>query len=615
VALGDGMKKSSTGPRRTLKSPFKSLSVNVFLMILIFLLVPIYISFILMKNSYENYIGRELGNQITANIKRGEDEFYEVFRQMANISNLFTQDENLIAFLRDPNSNYQERNQQFDKIVKNILINNLFDLDDIKITMIDTQDQTYANWSLNFNDYSFILNEDWIRISIINRGHISWSFFSPSFVENEKDQYISLARSILFPSYSGERIATLIVSISQRAIGTILSRYGAASDFVRICTRETMEEVFAMGNINDLRHEDIIKIIQKTAEENRGSLLCELNEVRYLLSYYTLQTPWTFNGQPLVVLHFTNYQHITDQLSVYSRNINFGLLAFLLVLFVIMITMSYTITRPIRLLAEKVKQYAQTREIREPERSRQDEIGTLDRTFFDMEIKINDLFDRLKQESEIREQYRFQALRAQINPHFLFNTLNTIRWMSMIRKVDNITDTIDALVRMLEYSIRGEWEFVPLGKELDMIRNYLHIQNYRYGEDFEVSIDIPKELEEYRIIKFILQPIVENAFLHAFKNIVGRKKVIQISGLSLDGQLKLFVRDNGVGMAPEAILELNESFKLWDKKRAAGIGLSNVCQRIKIEHGDEFGLYVENVSSGGTVVEYTLPLLMWEDNT
>jgi two-component system sensor histidine kinase YesM len=598
-----------TGPGRRLKS----LSVYVFLLILVFLLLPIYFSFFAIKTFYENYIRQELSNQIIANIKRGEEELYNAFHRIATISNMFTQDEKLITLLADDNSSYYERNKQFDVMVQSLSNNNLFDLNNIKITMLDNKNQSYANWSLNYNDYSFILEQEWVKESMMGKGHISWSLFSPSFVREEKEQYISLARSILFPFYTGERIATLIISINQREINTILSKSGD-TDFAYICTQDTMEEVFVMDKVNALRGEDIRGLMREITGKNRGSLLCELDKVRYLLSYYSLTTPWSFNGQPLVALHFTNYQRITDQLSAYSRDINYGMLIFLGILMAIMIIISRTIARPIRWLDEQVKQYAQTRDISRFKINRNDEIGSLGRSFFDMGIKINDLFDKLRQESEIREQYRFKALRAQINPHFLFNTLNTIRWMALIRKADNIADTINSLVKILEYSIKEEREFVTLGEELDMIRNYIHIQNYRYGEDLEVAIDIPKELEEYRIIKFILQPVVENAFSHAFKNI-SRKKRIHISGKEEKDRLKIFVRDNGAGIEPDRVFELNEELHRENQTRTAGIGLSNVHERIKVEYGEDFGLYVESVPGEGTTVTYTIPLLKWRSRT
>jgi two-component system sensor histidine kinase YesM len=446
---------------------------------------------------------------------------------------------------------------------------------------------------------------------MINKGHISWSLFSLSFIRQEKEKYISLARSIFYPPYSGERLATFIISITQRGISEVLSRQGINSDFVYICTLNSMEEVFIMDKVNTLEYDDIINVMKKINGRTRGSFLYDLKNARYLLSYYLMATPWSFNGQPLIVLHFTDYQHITDSLSAFSKDINYGMLLFLLILTIVISVFSWTITHPIRRLDEQVKHYARTREIQKHQIHGEGEIATLSRTFFDMQITINELFDKLKKESEIREQYRFQALRAQINPHFLFNTLNTIRWMTMIRRADNITDTIDALVKILEYSIKGDREFVHLGEELDMIRNYLHIQNCRYGDDLMGFIEISPRLEECRIIKFILQPIVENSFLHAFKNI-SREKIIRISGMIDENCLKLFVQDNGIGILPEKLSELNGSFDLWDKKKVKGIGLPSVYQRIKIEHGETYGIRLKSIPGEGTTVEYTLPLIKWD---
>jgi two-component system sensor histidine kinase YesM len=447
-----------------IKQRINSLSIRVFLLIFVFLLLPVYVSFIIIRNLYENYIRQELSNQIIANIEGGQEEFYDTFHRIANISNIFTLDEKLISILLEPNSSYYERNRQFDILVHSLSNNNLFDLRDIRITMFDNKNQTYANWSLNFNDYTFLLEQEWVQETMINKGRISWSLFSLSFIRQEKEKYISLARSIFYPPYSGERLATFIISITQRGISEVLSRQGINSDFVYICTLNSMEEVFIMDKVNTLEYDDIINVMKKINGRAKGSFLYDLKNVRYLLSYYLMATPWSFNGQPLIILHFTDYQHITDSLSAFSKDINYGMLLFLFILTIVISIFSWTITHPIRRLDEQVKHYARTREIQKYQIRGEGEIAALSHTFFDMQITINELFDKLKKESEIREQYRFQALRAQINPHFLFNTLNTIRWMTMIRRADNITDAIDALVKILEYSIKGIGNLYILGK-------------------------------------------------------------------------------------------------------------------------------------------------------
>jgi two-component system sensor histidine kinase YesM len=459
-----------------------------------------------------------------------------------------------------------------------------------------------------FNDYSFILDEDWVKASVTYRGHITWSLFAPSFVQRENERYISLARSILYPAFTGERLATLLISINQREINTMLTRNDMDADFIRVCTEDTGEDVFMTDTGDAVGPEDIRRILRENGGTGSGGRLCEISGERYLLSYYTLTSPFTFNGQRLVVLYFTNYRRIAGSLSALSRMINFRMLIFLMILAGIIGIISRTNAKPIRALEEKVNLFTQTREIGAFNTARRDEIGDLSRAFGDMEVRINELFDQLRRESEIREQYHFQALRAQINPHFLFNTLNTIRWMAGIRKADNIVDTINALSKILDYSMSRTGELSALKDELEMIRGYVHIQNYRYGEDLEAGIHIEKETEDCRIIKFILQPIVENSFIHAFKNVRG-KKILLITGRREENRLKLFVRDNGRAMTGERLAELRELLEGDSPEAETGIGLLNVHRRIRAAYGEGFGLTLESGTGEGTTVEYTLPLL------
>jgi two-component system sensor histidine kinase YesM len=600
------------GGRMVFPWAFKRISVNVFLLILVFLMVPIYASFIILKNAYEKYIRQELSFQIIGNIKKGEEEFYQVFQRMANISNVFTLDRELLAVLSDPGASYWDRNKVFDHLISSLQTNNLVDLTDVSITMFDLEGQNYANWGLYWNDYSMVLGEDWVRESIVNKNLVSWNLFAPSVRGKESGISVSLARSILNPSYTGNRAATIIISMGQRTISGILARYGADADFIRVCTRETAESVFAMDGITAVRQDGISALLMGITDNGSGNLLCDLGGRRYLLNYYTLDTLRAFNrrGERLAVMYFTGYERITGGLRALFRAVNVRMLILLAILLAISWIISYAIGKPIRALDQKVIQYTRTRQLHDLAVNRRDEIGDLTRNFMEMGVSINRLFDRLKEESEIREQYRFQALRAQTNPHFLFNTLNTIRWMAIMRNADNITDTINALSRILDYSMGRSGDMAPLSGELEMIRNYVHIQNYRYGENPEVRINIDEDLLECVIVKFILQPIVENSFIHAFRKMRG-KKILSITGKKEGNCLKIFVRDNGIGMDGETLRKLRESLRRREEKSGRGIGLANVYQRIRAGYGPDsgFGISIESAGSGGTEIEYTLPFI------
>ena len=133
-----------------------------------------------------------------------------------------------------------------------------------------------------------------------------------------------------------------------------------------------------------------------------------------------------------------------------------------------------------------------------------------------MSDKLKEAFRRLKAEQEIQERYRYESLRAQINPHFLFNTLTSIRWMAVIRGADNIVESIDALANLLRYSFGRDREQAYIKEELENIKNYVYIQNLRYGDHVSLDIDVDEEICRMKTIKFILQPIVENAILHGY---------------------------------------------------------------------------------------------------
>jgi two-component system sensor histidine kinase YesM len=528
---------------------------------------------------------------------------------MIAISNFFVLDRELISVLADGDSSYWDRNRRFDEITNNLAVNNLVSLDNIRITMFDQYNRNYANWGLYFHDYSGITGEEWVNRSVLNKGLISWNFFAPSFVRQENEQYISLARSILDPAYTGDRIATIIISINQKAINAILSLGDMNADFIRIGTGETVRDVFALGGMDSIHQEDLRKLLAEAGRS--GNLLCDLGNRRYLLSYYTLDSMVTLGREGLKVLYFTDYQRISDSLSSLFRRINAAMVFFIAALTGVVGIISYSVARPIRILDEQVKRYTQTREIGIFATSRKDEIGDLARTFQDMELRINDLFERLRRESEIREQYRFQALRAQVNPHFLFNTLNTIRWMAAIRRAGNIVDTINALSRILDYSMSRSGDMAALEEELDMIRSYAHIQNYRYGEDWELKIDIGGDLLRCRIVKFILQPVVENSFVHAFKN-RRRKKLVTVTGKRENGCLMLFVSDNGTGMDREKLDELRNSLDSEEPGEHRGIGLVSVYRRIRAGQGGDFGISFESSPGKGTLVVFKLPLIEGE---
>ncbi len=371
-------------------------------------------------------------------------------------------------------------------------------------------------------------------------------------------------------------------------------------DAVYICT-EDGQIVLGLDGSGTFTQDDITEIFREECAAGAGSSIVTLSDRKELVSYYTLSRQFTFNGEVLKVLHLTSYAMLTSDVTRLQTQINTLLIVCVLVLAGVLIWVTNVLTRPIVALSEKMLSYQMEEGVTGLDFTRKDEVGRLNRAFRQMSDTIRSLFEKQKTESEAREKYQYEALRAQVNPHFLFNTLNAIRWMAIIRKADNIVACIDALATMLKYSMSRGGELVTLKDELDNINSYIYIYNCRYGNQFTLETDLDRELLELQVVKFILQPIVENAVIHGFKG-SEKQGTIMIYGDVENGVLKLYVEDNGCG------LQKGEA-EAQSGRKVTGIGIANVDARIKSAYGAQYGLLVYNGAVCGTVAEFTLPVL------
>lgn len=532
---------------------------------------------------------------------------------MANLSNLVIVDEALNKALKSDTISYYDKTVVFNNVIRSMTVSNMYVDTDALITLFDEKGNMYANWSSNFNNYEFLRNQDWVQKSMSMNGHVSWSMFTPAFVIEEKntnEKYISLARAIIDDTTSN-RIGTIIISIRQSNLSRLLLKYTTnPNDCIYILT-EDGEEILKLDDNKRVPREELTKVYNKFLDKKSGSSIELFNGEKSLITYYSIREPWTFNGKKMMFFYFTNYQPVAAQIAQYFGQINTLMLVFLLFLLIAVIFISAKIVSPVTKLAKQMDNYSINSDIKGLDAKRNDEIGRLNRSFYKMSENIKELFSNLQYEHTVKEEYRFESLRAQLNPHFLFNTLSSIRWMALIRKADNIVDSIDALGNMLKYSVSRGGELVKLKEEISNINGYVFIQNMRYGDMYEFVIDVDKKMLKYKLIKFILQPIVENAVIHGFKNMDG-KGIIKLSGRLEEGDMILIVKDNGKGLQDEIIDKINNS-KIGghrDDRKLTGIGISNVDERIKIAYGQRYGIDIQSSEGEGTVVTYRLPLIV-----
>ncbi|MEX2459734.1 MAG: sensor histidine kinase [Paenibacillaceae bacterium] len=272
---------------------------------------------------------------------------------------------------------------------------------------------------------------------------------------------------------------------------------------------------------------------------------------------------------------------------------------------------STSISRPLKLLTQTMKQVAGGNLNVSIEDSNKDEIGFLTGKFNSMVEQLRNSIDHSKEEQIKKREIELQMLQAQINPHFLFNTLNSLKWTALLNNDVSVSSGLTSLAELLRSTIVDKKELILLRDELKNVENYIVIQRLRYGTSFEVEYQINERLRDSSILKFILQPIVENSIIHGLDPKEYDSKII-ISAEELGTYMRITIRDNGKGMDVQQINNLVYSGSK-SKNRLSNIGISNVNERIKLNYGEEFGLTIESEVGKGTSIIMMMPLLGLEN--
>ncbi|NOU78165.1 HAMP domain-containing protein [Paenibacillus sp. LMG 31459] len=270
---------------------------------------------------------------------------------------------------------------------------------------------------------------------------------------------------------------------------------------------------------------------------------------------------------------------------------------FLMMTFVI----ATTITRPLSHLQNKMKAAVQkSLKIRLPEHKFSGEILDLTRTFNTMLDDTHLLIQKLKAEERQKEAVHFQMLLAQTNPHFLLNTLNTIKWIAIREHNEDITNMTLSLGKLLEASLNTDKDLIHLKDEIELVEAYVHIQQVRYAHKFELTCRYDEDVLYALVPKLSLQPLVENAIIHGISRLPGNG-LIELIVHREENRLIVEIKDNGVGMEQAGLNKV--------PRKRPGIGLSNIQERLRLLYREEGTLEVLSTGEGVTV-RFTIPLLL-----
>ena len=236
------------------------------------------------------------------------------------------------------------------------------------------------------------------------------------------------------------------------------------------------------------------------------------------------------------------------------------------------------------------------------------EVGMLSDSLNTMIDKINELLEQVKKEQIRLRKAEFELLQSQINPHFLYNTLDTIVWLAEAGEQKKVVKMVGSLSEFFRTSLNQGKDIISIKEELQHVRSYLEIQQVRYQDILQYDIQVEEKLYKYLIPKITIQPLVENALYHGIKNKRGVGKII-ISGRQEEDHFSILIEDNGIGISEERLSQVRAGVKNKVSTGKDIYGLYNVNERIHLNFGEKYGIIIESTYGEGTVVSVILPYM------
>ncbi len=370
-------------------------------------------------------------------------------------------------------------------------------------------------------------------------------------------------------------------------------------------SREWLESLIRNIDTLEKRVDDILENIRIGGQYDKN--IEELDNNIYILTELIQE-----NIQYYIYYQTKSMETVTGNLHRQIRNfiIICGLLVVILVASTIAMTFVVTggILRPVKALNEATQKIGAGDFDTRASVDSGDEIESLSHSFNDMAEKMQALIQKTKEDEQRMRWLDLRLLQEQINPHFLYNTLDTIVWLIEGNQEEKAVEMVVALSDFFRLVLSKGRELISLKEEKEHISSYLEIQGVRYRDILEYEIQIDPLLYDYQILKLTLQPLVENALYHGIKY-KRAKGYILITGKKKGDDLRLAVSDNGVGMSPAELEQLRRDIERPCGEADKGFGLANVNERIHIHFGAEYGMKIQSEKGTGTKVELTIPAI------
>lgn len=456
-------------------------------------------------------------------------------------------------------------------------------------------------------------SEKWYKDTLFKSGNVEIIGTHLQYhVENRPEYVISVSREIR--SFATKKtLGVIFVDFNYNILGNIIDN--ETSDTFLYNNLYILDEqgtIIFNNNCELLEKNFNYSFSEKIFSSKYGTFTENIDNQKVLIVFYTSPySSWKFiNIIPLNIV-------LKDIILI--RNLAIIIMfVCLLIVFILSIEISYKLIKPIKLLADAMLKVRNGDFSANIEVKSNDETKLLAESFNSMAKNIKNLIEKVYYAQLNQKEAELKALQSQINPHFLYNTLDSIRGVAIYEGVNSISIMVEALSNLFKYNICKGKEIVNIKEEIEHTKNYITIQNFRYEDKFEIIYKVDESLSSYKILKLLLQPLVENAIYHGLETKIGRGTII-ISCERIGELIKLSVSDNGSGISKSKLVKLTECLEknapyiddtyMFTPKSSKGIAVTNVNARIKLYFGSQYGLLYKSEEGMGTTAEIYIPAM------
>lgn len=523
---------------------------------------------------------------------------------LLNISN----NSRVRELLQDDNVNYKIQFSKIQRYVKQKKFDDIFDNIPISlmtyntsITILGEKHFDYGNWE-EYSRYTKEMKQNaWYKEIIKSKDmRIRWIGVMPG-VENKDNYFFEAAMPIKISNSSLTRVGVVHIRINEKDIYKALSSNNETNEIYLL---QHNGEILSCKNKDEISKNINNRLNVTKINENLGKSYIDVdkNGKKIVINSVSIDKgDW-------ILISLVSYEELVAPLTSIKNILLLINLIFMVSFLIVALFISNIISKPIIKLRMSMLKVESGDFNGKVEVQSEDEIGKLSQNFNNMLDRVSELLVLTKEQERLKRDAEFEALQAQINPHFLFNTLSSIRWAAAAYGDKKVEDMVHALSILLRASITNGQEMVSLESEINILKNYLDLIQMKQGTTIIFECNIDESIMKYRIPHLLLQPIVENSILHGFED-RNEQGVIRITAIAAEDLLKIELTDNGKGLQGDTLDSIlnRESQALDDKKYYKSVGLKNIHDRLKLIYGQNYGIDICDGEKNGTKVTLYMP--------